>query len=107
MLVAYLIPSNRLSRSLSCGSRQLWYRRLETKKSLQMSKFSSPSMKVVIFVISCSPSSMVSGDKASAVEIMETGREAGRDDGREPDRERDIFVDDNTFGVKLFTNFQD
>ena len=57
-----------------------------------MSKFSSPSSKVVIFVMSCSPSSMVIGDKASAVEIMETGREAGRDDGREPDRERDILM---------------
>ena len=43
--------------------------------------------------MSCSPSSIVDGDKARPVDIMETGREAGRDEGREPDRERDIFVE--------------
>lgn len=84
------IPSNLFSRSRSCGSRQLWYNRLETMNARQMSKFSSPSSKDVILVINCSPSSMVNGDKARADEIMETGLDAGRDDGRDPDRDRDI-----------------
>ena len=88
--ITYLMPSNRFSRSRSCGSRQLWYNRLETMNARQMSKFSSPSSNEVILVISCSPNSMVKGDKARADEIMETGLDAGRDDGRDPDRDRDI-----------------
>ena len=59
-------------------------------KARQISKFSSPSSNEVILVISCSPNSMVNGDKARADEIMETGLDAGRDGGRDPDRDRDI-----------------
>jgi hypothetical protein len=55
-----------------------------------MSKFSSSSSNIVNFVISCSPKSIVKGDKAKAVDTIETGLDAGREEGLEPDRERGI-----------------